>query len=66
MLQNDRTPVLCDVAAAIWNAMQSEEVPVSGQHRVSLHRVTILSDQLWLQHVSLSYVYVVCTRALSD
>lgn len=60
MLQKNRMSVLCDIAATMWNAVQREEVAVSCEHRVSLRRVTVLGDQLRLQHVNISYVCVVC------
>jgi hypothetical protein len=54
MLQKDRMSVLCDVAATIWNAVQREEVAISCEHGMSLHWVTILGEQLWLQQFSMS------------
>jgi hypothetical protein len=40
--------------------VQREEVAISCEHRMSLHWVTVLGDQLWLQQFSMSYVCVVC------
>ena len=60
MLQKDRMSVSCDVASTIWNAVQREEVAVSCEHGMSLHWVTVLGDELWLQQFSMSYVCVVC------